>query len=488
MLSGMRRLLPLLPLAIAAACAAPDFGDDEGIVVPPRPDATADDVAQIPPGDDGGAETAAPIAAGSHLFSMSFGGPENDYLSHGTVDPAGNLMLAGSFEASIDLGCGAITSAGSLDMLFAKLDPKGKCVFSQRFGDTSEQSGLNLVGSGAQDVFAVGIFKSTVTVSTTTLTAADPAFDILVLRLTPLGLYNAHYQLGGAGLQLATGLAADGTRGVFVNGYNAGTVSLPQATSTAGANDVLVAHLFSTQDWSKGFGDVGDQYGTDVAYDPAGSVVTVGYFGSTVDFGGGARASAGGLDAFVVKRALDGAHIWSLGLGDLGDQRADRVVVDSAGNIFIAGFFAATFNVAGGPPLSSKGASDFYVAKLDKDGKHVWSKSFGGAGADEVSALALAPDGSILVAGKSFGPLDLGGGVMPPLGDADAFLMKLDASGKHVWSKRFGDVGLDTANAVGATATGDVWVAGYFHGTIDFGGGQVESHGKADLFVARFAP
>src|SRR5262249_14518743 len=53
---------------------------------------------------------------------------------------------------------------------------------------------------------------------------------------------------------------------------------------------------------------------------------------------------------------------------------------------------------------------------------------------------------------------------------------KLDAAGKHVWSKQFGDGTLDTAGLSVVTAdAGNVVVAGSFKGAIDFGGGPLNA-------------
>jgi hypothetical protein len=444
----------------------------------------------VVPGVDGGSperEAGGPAPLpGRHLFSRSFGSPDDEFLSHGTVDLLGNLFLAGSVEGSIDFGGAPLVSAGALDMFFAKLGPAGEHVFSQRYGDAAEQSGLDLIAAG-RDVFALGIFRSSITVGPATLTNAEGPFDAVLLRLTSDGLYDNHFQLGGPGLQLLTGLAHDGARGAFVTGYNQGTVTHPQATTTAGASDVFTAHVLSTQDWSRGFGDTGDQYGDTAAFDPRGFLVTAGYFGGGLDFGGGSRTSAGGVDIFVTKQDLSGAHLWSLRFGDLGDQRAEAIALDSQGNIFLTGRFAGSFDF-GGDRLESAGATDFYVVKLDETGKHVWSKRFGGPGEEVPNAIALDGAGNVLVVGRAYGPLDFGSGNLPPAGDSDAFVVKLDPTGNHLWSKRFGDVGLDSANAIGATPTNEVWVAGYFRGTVDFGGGPLTSKGKADVFVARFAP
>jgi hypothetical protein len=62
------------------------------------------------------------------------------------------------------------------------------------------------------------------------------------------------------------------------------------------------------------------------------------------------------------------------------------------------------------------------------------------------------------------------------------------------WSRRFGDVSDDRAQAIAADGSGNVAVTGHFNGTTDFGGGSVSSYVHAslgpttDIFVASYSP
>jgi len=60
------------------------------------------------------------------------------------------------------------------------------------------------------------------------------------------------------------------------------------------------------------------------------------------------------------------------------------------------------------------------------------------------------------------------------------------STGKHLWSKGFGDENYQGAGAVAVDASGNAMVTGYFDGTVDFGGGALTSAGSFDIFVAKF--
>jgi hypothetical protein len=141
-----------------------------------------------------------------------------------------------------------------------------------------------------------------------------------------------------------------------------------------------------------------------------------------------------------------------------------------------------------GCTLSNAGASDLFVAKLDPSGKCLWS-----AGASALADLqqggAIAADnaGNVLLVGGFSGSVDFGGGPFVSAGDRDIFLVKLDAAGEQLWSRRAGSPLNDYATGVAIDSAGNILVTGGFNGTADLGTGPLVSGGKADVFVAKFS-
>jgi hypothetical protein len=183
--------------------------------------------------------------------------------------------------------------------------------------------------------------------------------------------------------------------------------------------------------WAAGFGEsmpfppqsFFNPYG--IAVDPQGNVVVVGSFTGVLDVGGTTLSSVpsptnyNGVvgDVFVLKFDPTGRAIFGKAFGDRnGYDGANGVAVDQAGNIYVAGWFQSTIDFGGGP--LSTGASgpaynlyNAFVVKLDANGNHVWSKAFGDStkGA-EGTALAVDGQGAVLIAGFFGGTLDFGPG------------------------------------------------------------------------------
>jgi hypothetical protein len=240
--------------------------------------------------------------------------------------------------------------------------------------------------------------------------------------------------------------------------------------------------------WSRGYGDAETQYGERIAADASGNVIVAGAFQGTLDFGGGGKlVSNGGFDIFVVKLSSSGTPLWSVGYGSVGDETSPDVGVDGSGNVFIASAFGGTVSLGGGP-LKSAGGNDFLLAKLDPSGKHVWSARFGDAKDQVVHAgprITVDTAGNVAMSGGFAGTIDLGGGPLASAGEDDVFVAKFDPAGKHVWSRRFGDVKNQGSHGIAVSGPENVVIAGNFAGTLGFGGTPLVSPSGDGIFVAK---
>jgi hypothetical protein len=184
------------------------------------------------------------------------------------------------------------------------------------------------------------------------------------------------------------------------------------------------------------------------------------------------------------------AHSWSQRFGDAASQRAYSVATDGSGNIIVVGDFAGSINLGGGD-LICQGGQDMFVAKFDPAGVHLWSQRFGDSslyGLQYATAVATDESGNIVVTGYYSGTVNFGGGNLNGGSYRDVFVVKFNSAGVHQWSQRFG-AWLDTNSAYGTSVaidpSGNVIVAGEFEGDIDIASTTLTSNGGLDLFVAK---
>jgi hypothetical protein len=239
--------------------------------------------------------------------------------------------------------------------------------------------------------------------------------------------------------------------------------------------------------WSFRFGDAASQKAYGLAADKDGNVIVAGTFEGAIDFGGGELKSAGATDVFVAKLGPSGEHIWSARFGDAEAQYSVNLAVDAEGSLILAGAFQGSIDFGGGALTSAAGTSNAFVVKLDAAGKHAWSRLLADAGSPSLKTLGANSAGDILVAGTFSGTVDFGGGMLSSsFGSSDLFVVKLNAMGSTSWSKRFGNMNTEDVTAVAVSNDGSGFLAGKFEGTLDFGSGSMTSMGAGtNIFVVR---
>lgn len=236
--------------------------------------------------------------------------------------------------------------------------------------------------------------------------------------------------------------------------------------------------------WAKRFGDGAAQAATAVAVNASGDVFVTGRFDGTIDFGGGPLQSAGGLDVFVAKLDATGGHVWSRRFGGSGDQWGSGIALSSTGDVLVVGNFTDAIDFGGGA-MQSAGGHDVFVLKLSATGDHVWSKRFGDAEDQLVRSVAADGAGNVVLAGALSGVADFGAGPLQSAGGLDAFVTKLDAGGGHLWSHVFGDGNDQDAKSVTLDDQDNVLLVGVYTGSMALGGSPLQSDGGGDVFLAK---
>lgn len=290
--------------------------------------------------------------------------------------------------------------------------------------------------------------------------------------------------------QVMRAAMADGEGNVFAFGDFEGEVDFggPEPlAAVADKADLALVKLdrFGTPLWAKRWGDSSNQYAAEMILDAQGNPILIGRIYGKVDFGGDELSSKGAGDLMVVKLDSEGNHLWSRVFGDKDPDRAERVVVDAQGDVIVTGTFTTTIDFGGGT-FTSAGMRDAFVVELDGEtGEHIASLQIGGTGDDYGFGVAPTDDGGLFVAGRFGDSIELGG-PLTSAGETDVYLARLDGSMTPVWSKSFGAAGVDEVHDLVVQPSGELVMVGGFTNTVDFGGGGLASAGARDVFLASF--
>src|SRR2546426_10692547 len=303
-------------------------------------------------------------------------------------------------------------------------------------------------------------------------TGARPALGAISHHNTWVRTY------GGSGIEQGYSVHQTSDGGFIVAGST--------NSSGAGGSDAWLIRLDPSGlvIWQKAFGTVGEEFAvgtqqtTDGGFVVSGSTGPVGFVGNAWIFKTDATGNVqwqnmyGGFgccllpiqqtsdDGFIVAGFTDNS-----GMGDVQVLRLNStgavMWARTYGNptAFDAAFSIQTtpdggFVVAGitnGYAVNGLIAGDFWVFKIGATGDVVWQHAYGGPGADYAISIAKTSDNGFVVAGwtNSFGA-----------GGNDAWVLRLDNTGRVIWQKAYGGKGDDVAFSVGQTSDGGFIVAG----------------------------
>ncbi len=245
-------------------------------------------------------------------------------------------------------------------------------------------------------------------------------------------------------------------------------------------------------------GGMGDSVHS-VAVDSAGNIYIGGYTWSEdfpVTEGAYQTSKSGRVDTFILKLSNDLKRlVASTYIGGSRGDYADSMVVDSKGNVYVAGTTWSTdFPITKGAyQTNNRGNGDVFVSKLSHDLRRlIASTYFGGSERENLRSLAIGPDGSIFIAGITLSedlPITSGSYDQEWSGWDDSFVSKLSGDlTKLLASTYLGGSERDYIYSMVTDKEGNVYVTGRTESP-DFpstkGAYQI-CYGGGDVFISKF--
>ncbi len=326
----------------------------------------------------------AKLSAGTGAFQWAqrIGGTENDLGYDLAVNPAGEVYVAGQFDATLDAdpAPGAqhiLVSAGESDGFVWKLDTQGNFEWIRQFGGASNDTGHRVELGDDGYVYAMGTFRDTVdfgqpgtpmTLTNPSGTATSNTYLVKLEEATGDTVWAR--QIGGLNRTSGGRLAADGEGGLFVAGGFEGTLDFGHgepALVSAGLSDAYVSKWGTDGNllWAEQVGGAGNDAARAISVSPTGDPLILLSFEQTVDFDPGpataSLASAGLVDGAFLKMASDGAFQSVRHFAGPGSTVAHDVFEDATGNTFVVGFYQDSVALPTGDSLARSGNSNFLV-------------------------------------------------------------------------------------------------------------------------------
>lgn len=377
-------------------------------------------------------------------------------------------------------------SGAAQDIVVLKLDKNGTYLWHTFYGSTDSQDyARGVVIDQNSNVYISGFSCDSWDGPNTepplhayTGSGGDADGNAFILKLDSAGTYQWHTFYGsGADYDDDRGIALDADANIYLamKSYDTWDVGLTAPLHAyAGSTDLVVIKLDKdgVYQWHTFYGSVDEDECNSIAVGSDANIYVTGYSTATWDAGatGPLHAHSGGDDITVFKLNSAGAYQWHTFYGSAAQEWGNGITLDGSGNVYVAGFSAATWDAgATGPLHAYAGGHDITVLKLNSAGAYQWHTFYGSAAANDYgNDLVVDHSGGIYVAGRSLASWQSGNSDNPLhayTGGEDIMNLKLDSDGHYQWHTFYGSALDDRGQDIALDSRGVIHTVGYSQDT-----------------------
>ncbi|MCQ9634844.1 T9SS type A sorting domain-containing protein [Chryseobacterium sp. WG23] len=280
-------------------------------------------------------------------------------------------------------------------------------------------------------------------------------YDFHLVKLNQQGEQVWEKYIAGQNHDYLSGTVTTQDGGFLVSGTTYSSKGLDKKDDSKGGSDIWLIRLneFGDELWQKTLGTSSDEEAkaviqtTDLGFFVAGNIQN-------------SSKGYGSKDVWITRLDKDGKELSQLILGGRGLDEVEKMIPTKDGGALL-GIYSRSSEVRGSgsgvgnpetkpstekpaastaisqmPKASTNfGEGDYWIVKLDKNGKLEWEKNFGGKGDDHIRTLALTSNGFI-IGGESRSERSGNKSVGIEEG-TDLWLISLNERGEEIWQKSY---------------------------------------------------
>ncbi|MEL6676098.1 MAG: OmpA family protein [Bacteroidota bacterium] len=410
-----------------------------------------------------------PLQAQISFWQQYLGGAGFDAGKRIMHMPDGTLVLAGETLSSD--GLGEENHGQGADVVIAKYATQGSFLWRTLLGGSGHDEIADLIRTEDGGYAMIGTSRSI---------DGDPGgnqggTDVWVVKLDARGRKVWSRTFGGSGDDRGAAII-ETPHGFFIGGESS-SVNGDMRSPHHGGLDSWIGKLTHTGRllWEKHYGGSGNEKVCRLHLINDELMV----INSTDSRDQQVAASLGAKDAWIITLDELGEMLWQGNFGGEGNDDVHGSVIDSEGNILIAG---TTFSTRG-YIKEQKGKGDFWLMKMAPGGAVLWSQTYGGSQADGANGVSLAQDGNYLICGMTKSVLGL---VPNNAGYYDGWIGKVHKDGRLIWSRTVGFSEKDALFDAIEVPEGGFLAIGYTQQALK-DQAQPGHHGSMDLWICNFA-
>ncbi|MEO7312264.1 MAG: hypothetical protein ABIX01_17820 [Chitinophagaceae bacterium] len=426
------------------------------------------------------------IATPAPAIKNLYGGSNTEYIKEVLPAADGGCIIAGYTTSNNSGTFSGLINYGGQDAWVIKLDPNGKIVWQRLMGGTGTfDTFQDIIADGSGGYLIIGGTTSSNSGTLTGITG-NGGQDAWLVKLDASGNMIWQKLFGGAGNDYFFSIIESGDGGFIIAGgtYSSSSGTLGSITNN-GAIDGWVIKVDTNGNtiWQKLFGgDIADVFYT-IAATTDGGFMLAGSSNSTSGTGTLAGTSNnGGQDGWIIKINSAGIPQWQKLYGGNGTDILNKIKPSTSGEYYCCGTSTSSNSgtLAGN---INNGVQDGWVMKISGDGSPIWQHLLGGTDTETFTDIAVKPDNSIIITGRSASALT---GTLAPVagfGSDDAWLIVISSNGTTITQKLLGGINADSFESIKVLDYNRILIAGVSASANNGSLNGIAGFGGTDLWV-----
>ncbi len=290
-------------------------------------------------------------------------------------------------------------------------------------------------------------------------------FDYFITKISENGQLEWATTIGGEKTDIIKSITKTYEGGYLIAGISNSAKKNNKTTEQIGQQDIWLVKidLKGTVEWQKTLGGIANENVADVikikdGYLIAATSASEGYYenkklakNSNLILKQG--TNYGNLDYWLVKIDLQGKEVWQRTIGGIYKDELKKVIQLPNDEIVIAG--VSNSPLGNGKHTVNNGLNDWWVIKLNKQGQTIWEKSYGTEGDDKLTSMLLTKDKQILLGGTNSSQSKDNNT------NSDFNVLKINTDGDKIWENTYSEGTKDYLTDMIQNRDGTILLSGY---------------------------